>query len=784
MDRKHRNAHRHTLSRRVTHFSSESPIVDMRLIFGLRILIVVAGIVQIAACGDASGPRTGPPAKVVLVAGDAQPSPEVGTKLLLPLSIKVTDAQGQNVSGATVSWNTSTGSMSATTTHSNGEGVATVEWTLGPLAGTQTATATVTGVAPVTFTQRAVAGPIAQIVLTRDTVQLLGIGDAFRLTARPADRFGNTVAGGSIVESSDTAIVTAENFGNGAILIAHASNSTATIRALSGTLVKTGTVIVLPPPCQSGSSSFSLAVGEVATLSGIAASEFCVQGTPAGAEFTAIPFYADQAGSLLRLSISTGSTTIGASPNQLYAPRFQLVRNITAPRLERDETFEANLREQSRRELTPMIPLARAARQQNGGRFNLSVQVPQIGDLLQLNTNATSACTNPKMRTGRVAAISARAIVVTDTANPPHGFTDSDLQSFATIFDTLVYSVDTQNFGEPTDIDSNQRSILFFTRAVNELTPPNQNSYVGGFFFSRDLFPKTATGGVDACTASNVAEMFYLLVPDPDGVVNQNVRSTDFVRIVTAGVLAHEFQHLINASRHLYVTASSVFEDTFLDEGLAHIAEELAFYRASGLGPNQNITAATIQSTQRISDAFDTYGSANIRRFREFLINPLTNSPYADNSNITTRGAIWSFLRYSADRRGGLEGSAWFQLANPPSGTHGIPNLTRVFGPDLSSQVRDWAIANYADDFIPAVAVVTTHPSWDFRSTVAFVTQGNFPLATQQMDIVGITSVGISDGASAYLRFGVGPGAIGGGRITARGAPVPSGFSLSIIRTK
>ena len=756
----------------------------MRLISGLLILVVVAGVAQMTACGDASGPKTGPPAQIVLVTGNSQPSPEVGTKLPLPLTIKVTDAQRQNVSAATVGWNTSSGSLSASTSVTNVEGAASVEWTLGPLAGTQTATATVTGLPPVTFTQSAVPGPLAQIILTRDTVRLLGIGDSFRMTARTADRFGNNVPGGSTVESADTSIVTAANFGNGAFLVAHASNATVLIRASSGPVVKTGTVIVLPPPCQSGSSVFNLVVGGIATLSGTAASEFCVQGTVAGAEFTAIPFFSDQIGSLLRLSISTGSTTIGASPSQLSAPRFQLVRSAPSPRLEQDEAFEADLRERSRRELTPMIPAARLIRQQGGGRFNMSVQVPQIGDLMQLNTNATSACTNARMRTGRVAAITTRAIVVTDTANPANGFTDADLQSFGVTFDTLVYLVDTQNFGEPSDIDANQRAILFFTRAVNELTAPNQNSYVGGFFFSRDLFPKTGGAGIDGCATSNLAEMFYLLVPDPDGVVNQNVRSTDFVRTVTAGILAHEFQHLINASRHLFITGSSAFEDSFLDEGLAHIAEELNFYRASSLEPKQNISATKLQSSQKISDAFDTFGAANIRRYREFLINPLTNSPYADNSNLTTRGAIWTFLRYAADRRGGSESSAWFQLANPPTGVHGIQNLTRVFGADLASWVRDWAVANYADDFVPAVAPVGTHPSWDFRSTVAFLNQGNFPLATQQMDSVSITSVGISDGASAYLRFGVAPGAAGGGRITSRGAAVPSGFSLSIIRTK
>jgi hypothetical protein len=757
----------------------------MRFIFRFQVLVVVAAVAQMTACGDASGPRIGPPASIVLIAGDAQVSPEVGTRLPLPLTIKVIDAQGQNVSDATVVWSTSSGSLSAPTSLTNVDGAASIEWTLGPLAGTQTATATVTGVTPVTFTQRAIAGPLAQIILSRDTVRFLGIGDTFRMTARAADRFGNSVLGGSTIESADTSIVTADNFGNGAFLTARTSNATTTIRAFAGSLVKTGTVIVLPPPCQSGSNAFNLAVGEIATLSGAAASEFCVQGTPAGAEFTAIPFYSDQTGTLLRLSISTGSTTIGASPSQILATRFQTLRDLPSPRLERDEAFETQLREKSRRELTPLIPLARLTRKRSGGRLSLSVQAPQVGDLMQLNTNASSACTNTRIRTGRVAAITSRAIVVTDTANPPNGFTDADFQFFGVTFDTLVFPVNTQNFGDPTDIDANQRIILFFTRVVNELTPPGQNSYVGGFFFSRDLFPRTATGNLEACATSNIAEMFYLLVPDPEGVVNQNVRTTSFVRTVAAGIVAHEFEHLINASRRLYVnTGSSVFEETFLDEGLAHIAEELTFYRASGLTPKQNISAESLQSSQKVSDAFESFGAANMRRYREFLAAPLTTSPYADDASLTTRGAIWSFLRYAADRREVSESSTWFQLVNPPSGSRGLSNLSRVFGLDLISWIRDWAIANYADDLIPGVPNVDTHPSWEFRSTVAAVNEGNFPLETEQIDSVSITSIAIRDGASAYLRFGVLPGSVGGGRIIARGAPVPPGFTLSILRTK
>ena len=756
----------------------------MRVAPGLIALLGAMVIAQMIACGDASGPKAGPPASIVPVPGNAQGTAEVGSKLGQPLTIRVSDSQGRNLAGVAIAWNTSAGALSASSSLTDASGLAMVEWTLGPVAGTQSATATVAGLSPVTFTAIAIPGPLAQIILSRDTVRLLGIGDVFRLNARAADTFGNSVLVGSTVESADTSIVTADNFGAGAILTARASDTTTIVRATAGSIVKTGTIIVLGPPCPTGSSAFNLAVGEIALLSGTAASEFCVQGTAAGAEFIAVPFYSDFSGSLLRLSIFTGSTTIAAVSNRIIDPRLQLMQPTGPTPLRKDDAFEAALRERSLIELTPLIPRARSARQENAGRFSLSVAIPQVGDLMNFNSNSSSACANANIRTGRVVAISNRAIVVSDTANPSDGLTTEDFQYFGTTFDTLVYPVDTLNFGAPTDIDKNQHVILFFTRAVNELTPPSQNFYVGGFFFSRDLFPTTTAGTVEGCATSNFAEMFYLLVPDPTGIVNQNVRSADFVRTVTVGTLAHEFQHLINASRHLYLNGSATFEDTFLDEGLAHEAEELTFYQASGLTPGQNITYQVIQSSQKIQAAFDNFGVQNFRRFREFLTNTLTNSPYANNANITTRGAIWSFLRYAADRRAGTESQLWFQLANPPAGIHGVSNLARAITPDLSAWVRDWSVSNYADDFIPGIQSVDMDPSWNIRSMISAANEGVWALATQQLDPTGVTSVGIGDGSAAYLRFGVAANAIGGGRIASRGAPVPAGFALSILRTK
>ena len=62
--------------------------------------------------------------------------------------------------------------------------------------------------------------------------------------------------------------------------------------------------------------------------------------------------------------------------------------------------------------------------------------------------------------------------------------------------------------------------------------------------------------------------------------------------------------------------------------------------------------------------------------------------------------------------------------------------------------------------------------------------QGVWALDSQPIDAAGITTVSIGDGSAAYLRFGVGPGAVGGARITTRAASIPAGLSLTVIRTK
>ncbi|MDB4881566.1 MAG: Peptidase hyicolysin, partial [Gemmatimonadetes bacterium] len=198
-----------------------------------------------------------------------------------------------------------------------------------------------------------------------------------------------------------------------------------------------------------------------------------------------------------------------------------------------DMSFGMRLNERNRGRLVGGFRAARAAHAARstapvGPSRSVTGIAPQVGDLVQVNVGSR-ACDSLVTRAARIVAIGSKSIVLADTLNPSGGFSAADYQRFAARFDTLVYPLDVTNFGEPADIDQNGKIELLFTSAVNELTPRNSTSYVGGFFFDRDLFPVSSTPDFQGCLGSNVGELFYLLAPDPTGTVNGNIRRTGFV---------------------------------------------------------------------------------------------------------------------------------------------------------------------------------------------------------------------------------------------------------------
>jgi hypothetical protein len=596
----------------------------------------------------------------------------------------------------------------------------------------------------------------------------VGVQLAIPLTVVVTNANGGPVAGTAVrfqvTEGSGTvspAVVTTDANGNASTQLTLGSDAgtvrvTATVQGTSLTTTFLATAFVASSDC---TTPISLAVGQVTTA--INGGSVCIAPTASAADYLLVPFFAS--------SVSSARTTISVTAAGTSAPSASLDMASISPSLSRSvgigsladattalssKAFELALRERERRELAPLIPAARAWRRSAASSGALRNSIPNtvaVGDLVQLNANANVACSQPNIRGGRVVAITAKAIVVADTLNPTGGFTNAEYQSIGVTFDTLVDPLDTRYFGAPSDIDNNGRVVIFFTKAVNDLTPASSSSYVGGFFFARDLFPLTSTTpAIEGCPTSNVGEMFYAMVPD--AARSSAFSKTNVTRIVIS-TLGHEYQHLINAARRLYVnTGADDFEEVWLNEGLSHVAEELLFYESSKLQPRANIDVTTIRRSQAYVDAFNNFNVANVGRYESYLESPSDYSPFADNDSLETRGATWSFLRYAADHRATSDGDVWFKLVN--STTTGIANLNQVLGTNALAVARNWSVAVATDD-LAGFAPSYQQPSWNFRDILATLRSNTaFPLATRTLATAAPTSVTLVAGGSAYLRFG------------------------------
>jgi hypothetical protein len=543
----------------------------------------------------------------------------------------------------------------------------------------------------------------------------------------------------------------------------------------------------------------TLALGESLTRNG--AQTTTLAGGPSGADYVAVVVNTATSGGATESFTfqGTGLDAPSASLAELGGPSLALVpqNDGALPGGDLARTFEAGVRARERRELTPRIAGARTWYDGRGGPTTSAGGAPRslsvdptrrdnglpadvkVGDLVTLNMNGTDACTNPIYHAARVVAVGTHAVILVDTLNPSGGFTAADFGRYAARFDTLVFPIDSAAFGPPTDIDANGHIGLVFTSTVNEITPRNANTFVAGFTFSRDLFPIAATARIEGCAGSNQGEYFYLLAPDPAGVVNGNVRTAGFVDSNTTATIAHEFQHLINAGRRIYVNNASAFEETWLDEGLAHSAEELLFDREAGLAPRSNLDAPTIRASDRTTTAFNLDMLGNAGRYRSYLVAPSTSSPYAANDSLSTRGATWSLLRYLADRSTGGDNAFFFRLVN--SATTGIANLGAVYGADLAGAVRDWSASHAVDD-VAITMDQLQQPSWNWHSVYTRL-NGSYPLRMQAVTDGAPSPGSVVAGGAAFFRLTVPPGGTANVSLGDRSATATN-LQVVLVRTR
>ena len=749
-----------------------------------RFRIAVAAVAAVGCSAESSAPDPRRAASLELVSGPPATAP-VGAAVG-QLTVRALDGRGAPVSGIVVRFGVSAGggSVSPAADSSDAAGLASTTVTIGTTIGRHEISATAAGAPPLRVQVDAAGGPTRTLTLNQRVLRIPADDDGFGVTATMRDSVGNLTNDPITWTARDPTLVRVTQTQNAVGIINALRRPGETwVVARSGIAADSVRIAVqdsASAPCDLVATPRALAVGGALAIESVFT---CVRADAPGTEYALIAHY-NTSLNYVTSRVVVGGYGIVPRPATVSAR----VASVSHPALEREAAFETALRARESGALPALAAGARDWRNRSrraGLRAAGVPAEPRVGDLVQLNVNAQDFCANPSMITARVAAVTQGSIVLADTANPAGGFTAEEYLAIGITMDTLVHPVDTDAFGAPDDIDGNGRVAMLFTKAVNALTPRGfAGGVVLGFFYGRDLLPREGSG--NDCAGSNVGELFYLLAPDPEGRYADPRSKSDVAR-TTMSTIAHEYQHLINASRRLYVThAAQVNEEVWLNEGLSHIAEELVFYRVSGSAPRHNIHGSQLPLGTTTRELFDQYLLGNFRRFRLYALNPDASSPLAGDGLLQTRGATWSFLRYLADRAGASDGDFWRRLVD--ANQVGVPNLDAALsgsGLTTTAALADWSMAVYADDGVMTSNPAYQQPSWDYPSVMpATGISPSYPLATRALEDATPVNVVLQAGGAAYLLFAVGERGETLLQTAGPGNVLPPGMRLTLLRIK
>lgn len=383
-------------------------------------------------------------------------------------------------------------------------------------------------------------------------------------------------------------------------------------------------------------------------------------------------------------------------------------------------------------------------------------EVPAQGDTLEfwfgVQDDGTITCdtTEAEVEEAVVRAVGEQVAMVEDTDVEPTTSAQMNYDSLASEFDSSVFGLDVDYFGAPTDIDGNQRVLVLFTRKVNEFSAAQEgDGFVGGFFSSVDLADSGDSGkdgaeatfgdddstpGDGVCDASNEAEIMWLLAPDPTGTTGEEV-DVGPVKRNAAGTSSHEFQHMLNAANRVVKNEEATFTDleqTWLDEGLSHIAEEIVGINETGNSLRDNLTAADVLGNQQQVNAFNTFLVSDFANAARFMKDPngtqalAISDPSPIQESLKMRGYAWILLRWLADQEApssggsGLPGSGEEQMFRELAGADGsletgIDNIEAAAGAEWPTLLADFAAALTLDDDVPEAADRQQVLTWHLR---------------------------------------------------------------------
>lgn len=330
---------------------------------------------------------------------------------------------------------------------------------------------------------------------------------------------------------------------------------------------------------------------------------------------------------------------------------------------------------------------------------------PNQGDTRTFSVCANLTCSTFQSVNATAKTVSGHLALFVDNNAPAGGLAQADYDSLGVLFDARLYALDTTAFGRESDIDGNTVVIVLMTNVVNKLvnkTQCNQSGFVGGFFFGADIDPSFASD-----PRFNHGEVFYSIVADPDSTLSCAHTVSQVQRLVPV-TFVHEFQHMISYNQHVLLRGGDA-QDTWLDEGMSHFAEELG---GRSFLPGDPASF----SNYVIGDLFNAYS---------YLDSTSTHS-LALGSGIGTlaeRGAAWLFVRYLADQFATdttFAAVAAFTRTLEETSLLGGADIVAATGQSFATSAGHWVLANYVSDLLGFTAPPELrYVSWHFRTTFA-----------------------------------------------------------------
>jgi hypothetical protein len=340
----------------------------------------------------------------------------------------------------------------------------------------------------------------------------------------------------------------------------------------------------------------------------------------------------------------------------------------------------------------------------NNGRITPSQTSPPVpGEQRTFKVCSSRECTSFIDAAATAKAVGQRVAIFVDNDAPAGGYTDPELIEVGNLFDDYLYPIDTVAFGRESDVDANGVVIVLLTHRVNELSPDcaSTGSVVLGYFFGADLLAQSA-----ANPGSNQAEIFYGLVPDP---LNTSCDiSAAFAKSRLPATFIHEFQHMISFNQHVLVRGGTS-EDTWLNEGLSHFAEEL--------GGRQIPNTECPVSGSCVHD----FIQGDMENAFEYLATPEDHfliEPGNSTAELAERGANWLFVRWLADHFA-TDTLLGTDLTRRLVATRliGEANVEAQTSIGFDVLVPEWQMTNYLDD-LPEYQQVSSrlrYKTWNFR---------------------------------------------------------------------